>query len=365
MFMSILIFLGVLFVLILVHELGHFLVAKKVGMRVDEFGIGFPPRIAGIKRGETLYSLNLLPVGGFVRIFGEDAASVDANHPDRSRAFALHSRGAQALVLIAGVAMNVLLAWVLFALVLMLGVEQAVSEQNATPETPLVITSVLPESPAQEAGVRAGARVVSVSSAAGQSARLTPGAFSEFIAQHPEEPLTLVVSEEGNVSEIVLTPAYAVIEHSERAALGVSLALIEHVVLPPHEAVVQASTMTISFLRDITFGLGTLLFDAVQLNADLSHIAGPVGIAGLVGEASALGIVPLLLFTAIISLNLAIINLLPFPALDGGRLLFVAIEAVKGTPIPPVVAHSLNTVGFFLLILLMIAVTYHDIMRLW
>ncbi len=160
--MTILLFFGVLFVLILVHEWGHFITAKKTGMRVDEFGIGFPPKLFGVKRGETEYTMNLLPIGGFVRIFGEDAAGA-AESADYARSFIARPKWAQAIVLVAGVTMNVLFAWFLFAIVLMVGLPTAVDEATATPEARLVVASVLPGSPADLAGVPAGAVVTSLS----------------------------------------------------------------------------------------------------------------------------------------------------------------------------------------------------------
>jgi len=153
-------------------------------------------------------------------------------------------------------------------------------------------------------------------------------------------------------------------EAVDRHALGVALAMVEVVSKPIHVAFVDSAVQTVVALKDITIGISALLWDAVRLEADLSTVAGPVGIVGLVDDASALGFTTLLMFTAFISLNLAVINILPFPALDGGRLLFVAIEALKGSPINPRYVYALNLAGFVLLLLLMAVVTWNDIARI-
>lgn len=362
--MSVLIFLLVLFVLVLVHELGHFIAAKKTGMRVDEFGIGFPPKLFGIKKGETEYTLNALPIGGFVKIFGEDAVDA-AESPDRDRSFVAKSKLAQAIVLVAGVAMNALFAWLLFALALSIGVLGEVAETEASEDASLVITAVLPEGPAAEAGIESGSVVTAVMAGETVLESLTPSSFSAFTETHGSDELTLMVRRGGEDAVVALTPASGVIEgEPEREAIGVALSLIDVVREPIHVAVGEAFMMTVRGLRDITLGLGALLYDTLRGEADFSQVAGPVGIVGLVGEASQFGITSLLMFTAFISLNLAVINLLPFPALDGGRLVFVAVEAVTRRTIQPVWVARINAVGFMLLLVLMVAVTWNDIARI-
>jgi regulator of sigma E protease len=363
--MSILLFFIVLFVLILVHEWGHFIVAKKTGMRVDEFGIGFPPKIKGIKWGETEYTINWLPIGGFVRIFGENGEeneeSKDAK--DASRAFSARPKWAQALVLIAGVTMNILFAWFLFALTFMIGVQTAVDENVASIDASLYIAGTLPNSPAS--AIPAGAEIISVSRESEPLESLTPSAFSSFVVEKAPMPIT-VTYEYGSQSETVdIVPSQGLsIEEPNKYFIGVSLALVEVTRMNPLEAAVSAVVATKDGLVGITVGLYTLIVESIQGEADYSQIAGPIGIVGMVEDAAAFGITALLTFTAIISLNLAVINMLPFPALDGGRLLFVLIEAVTRKPIPHVWAARVNLAGFAALMLLMIAVTYNDILKL-
>lgn len=355
--MSILIFLLVLFVLILVHELGHFLVAKWVGMRVDEFGIGFPPKLFGIKKGETEYTFNIFPIGGFVKIYGEDGADGEV---DRSRAFVGKNKWAQAAVLVAGVTFNVLFAWMLFTFAITHGIQTAVPEDVASENAQLIVADVMEGSPAAEAGLTRGAVITGIEG----DAMLTPISFRDAVSDSGAE-VTVQYTIGGSEFTADIIPATGLVEDDpDRLAVGVALSLVDVVSQPVHIAAYEALILTGTGLRDVTIGIGTLLVDALSFNADLSQVAGPVGIVGLVGEASAFGLTALLMFTAFISLNLAVINLFPFPALDGGRLLFVIIEAIKGSAIKPGLAYALNAAGFVILILLMIAITYNDILRL-
>jgi len=363
--MSILIFALILFSLVLVHEFGHFIVAKKTGMRVDEFGIGFPPRLFGIKKDETLYSINALPIGGFVRIFGEDASESGEGTDSYSRAFAHKPRWAQALVLIAGITANILFAWVLFSTALAIGTDTLVSPEEAGPTAELTVVGTIPDSPAARAGIPDGAVITGLSV---DGEFTTPHFFEEFrsvVLSAGGSDVTVTYRFRGDEMSTTLEALSGVTsEDSTQPAIGVLLGLMEKQSLPLHQALYEGASMTVFGLRDITIGIGTLIRDAVFLNADLTQVAGPVGIVGLVGEASAFGITTLLMFTAFISLNLAIINLLPFPALDGGRLLFVLIETVTRKTIRPQIAYYVNATGFLLLIVLMVAITFNDIARL-
>ncbi len=385
--MSVLIFFLVLFVLILVHELGHFLVAKKTDMRVDEFGIGFPPRLFGIKKGETDYTFNALPIGGFVKIFGEDGASTPSSpvttegsdrrseasaeageggtRSDLGRAFASKSKLAQAAVLIAGVTMNVLFAWILFVVVLMAGVPTSVDEANATDSARLIVTEVVEESPAALAGIPLGSVITGLSSGVDRDQILYPSSFSAFVEDHGDVSLSVTYVSNDETHTVEVLPASGLdSEDSERALVGVALSLVDTVSMSAPQAVVTATERTGRTLAAITVGLGSLIVDSFLFRADLSSVAGPIGIVGLVGDAAQFGFTTLLTFTAVISLNLAVINMLPFPALDGGRLVMVGIESVIRRPINPVWVGRVNLVGFALLILLMVAVTFSDVAKI-
>lgn len=360
--MSILIFFAVLFILILVHEWGHFIVAKKTGMRVDEFGIGFPPKLLGVKKGETEYTLNALPIGGFVRIYGEDPTAVD--DADRTRAFGARPKWAQALVLIAGVTMNVFFAWVLFVAIFLVGMPTAVDESAATEDALLVVETVLPDSPAA-AALTPGAIITGVRTADAELAAPTVSSFSEFIRSRGGEEVEVLYRVAGEDRTAAVVPQTSVLsDNPDRAAVGVSLMMVDTYQYGVGEAVMKATLLTYNMSATIVGGLASLLTDTFRGEADFSQVAGPIGIVGLVGDAAATGFVTLLTFTAFISLNLAVINLLPFPALDGGRLVFVAIESVTGRSIDPVWTARLNLIGFALLISLMVLVTFNDVLRL-
>jgi regulator of sigma E protease len=363
---SILLFIAVLVGLIVVHEFGHFIVAKRAGIRVDEFGLFFGPRLFKKRFGETDYTINLWPIGGFVRIFGENPDEVEDADTDRSRAFFSKPWYVQAAVLVAGVSFNVLAAWFLFSVAFMVGVPANATEgQRAIENARLTIVSVLPDSPASLASLRPGDVIVGLSAPEIALSELTPEAAASFIRDHGSRSLTITYERSSVVHTVSVMPEQSVIEgEAERAAIGISMGLIGTLKLPLHLALVEGFTRTIALTGAVAVGIFAFLGDALTLQADFSQVAGPVGIVSLVGDAAELGVVSLLTFAAIISLHLAVINLLPIPALDGGRLLFVLVEAIKGSPIRPSVTATVNAAGFALLILLMVAVTYNDILRL-
>lgn len=361
--MSVLIFFLVLFVLILVHEWGHYIAAKKTGMRVDEFGIGFPPKLYGIKKGETEYTFNALPIGGFVRIYGENPDAIEESDPDKNRAFGSRPRLAQAIVLVAGVTMNVIFAWFLFFITFIAGVPTAVDESTATSAAVLYVSGVLPTSPLS-GQVEPGSKIVSISVGDKEIQNPTPISFSEFIQSHSDNEVAIKFVKDNKESVVSVKPSFGLIPNEPtKAAVGVSLALVETKSSSVGGALVSATEATYSGLINISVGLFTLLSQAINGTADFSQVAGPIGIVSMVGDAAEFGLVALLTFTAIISLNLAVINMLPIPALDGGRLVFVIIEAITRKKINPVWIGRTNLIGILFLLALMLAVTYNDIMR--
>lgn len=365
--MSIFLFLLVLFVLVLVHEWGHYITAKLTKMRVDEFAIGFPPRLFGIKRGETDFNFNLLPIGGYVKIYGENAedAGQERNPSDIGRAFHERPKWAQAVVLLAGITMNILFAWLLFVLVLIIGVPTAVEESQATANSQLVVAGTLPGAPA-EGVLPVGSVIVKAEAGDDILTTPTPSSFSGFVSEHAPEAIIVTYEHDDQIVDVSLTPkAGLVADDTSKYVVGASLSLIEVKKESFFAAISDGFMMTVDGLVSITVGLGTLLKQSVVGEADFSTIAGPVGIVGMVGDAASFGLTPLLMFTAIISLNLAVVNLLPFPALDGGRLVFVAVEAVTKRRVPPHVTGWVNLLGFVLLMVLMAAVTFNDIIRLF
>lgn len=366
--MSFIIFIIVLGVLIFVHELGHFLVAKKCGMRVDEFGLGFPPRVFGKKIGETIYSLNWIPFGGFVKIFGENPSDNPENESlevGEKKSFGKKNRGLQATVLVAGVTFNIIFAWLVISISFVSGFPAPVGYYQDVPvENPrLILTQVLADSPASRVGLQAGDTIVSIVSSSDSISNLTADVVSDFMNQHKGKKILIGYGRGNEKSEVEVIPIDGIVVG--RAAIGVGLDLIGTVKLPFFRALWESAKTTGELLVEISKGLGKFFYRVFTFQADFSEVAGPIGIAGLVGAAASLGFANLLGFVAFISLNLAVINLLPFPALDGGRLLFVAIETIRRRPLNPKIVNYLNGVGFALLLILMLVITYKDIVKLF
>jgi len=360
--MSVVIFIIILVILILAHELGHFLAAKSSGIRVDEFGIGFPPKILSKKIGETTYSLNLIPFGGFVKIFGENP---DEESLRSERSLVNKPKLVQAWVLFAGVFFNLLLAWLLISIGFMSGLPTPVSSApvgSAVENARLVLTSVRQDSPAGNAGLSAGDVITALVTNEDALQNVNPDSVSEYIASHGSDEITILYQRGSENKSVVVVPTDEILEG--RPAIGITMDMIGTLQLPIHQAIWEGGKTTTALTIAMAAGFYNLIKDSFIGNANLSAIAGPVGIVGLVGDASDFGLIYLLGFTAFISINLAIINLIPFPALDGGRLLFLLIEAIKRSPIKPVIANTANAIGFALLIILMLIVTYNDVAKL-
>lgn len=365
--MGIAIFVVVLVVLIVVHELGHFVVAKLSLMRVDEFGLGYPPRALTIAIvGETRYTLNWLPFGGFVKIHGEDGLETDA--VSNPRAFSQRPRALQALVLLAGVAMNLLLAYVLFVAVLMTGTVRPLSDSEIALATnvQLSVLDTVPLSPAAAAGLQSGDVITGAADARGSWQSTDATSFTQFIRESGGDPVTLSVLRAHTPLTATVTPTTGLVSESpEQYALGVEVATTGTATLPFLKAVTDGALITWSAVTGTAAGLAHFFYGIFTFSANLSQVSGPVGIAGAVGTASTEGFGTLLTLVAIISINLALINLIPIPALDGGRLLFVAIESVIRRPIAVRVSQTANALGFIFLILLMVVVTAHDLFRIF
>ena len=360
--MEVLIFIAVIVALIVVHEFGHFVAAKLSGMRVDEFGLGYPPRAAVIaKAGETVYTLNWLPFGGFVKIYGEDGGKGDP------RAFSARPRVLQALVLVAGIVMNLLFAYALITAALVSGTPRALSagELAQARDVQLAVANVLSGTPAARAGLLPGDSVLSVKDAEGEWHAADPASFSAFIAKSGGKNVELSVDRNGSELSITAAPETGILPNDpSRYALGVEVATIGVVPLSFGAALVQGASLTWGATTLTAEELWHFFYGVFTLHADLSQVAGPVGIAGAVGSASMQGIGDLFSIMAIISINLALINLIPIPALDGGRLLFVIVESIIRRPIKASVARAVNAAGFAFLILLMVVVTAHDIFKI-
>lgn len=358
--MGILIFVLMLVVLIVGHEFGHLLAAKRAGMEVPEFGIGFPPKLWSFVRGTTEYSLNALPFGGFVRIVGENG---DADHPN---AFTQKAKWAQAGVLFAGPGMNIVLGFFAFWVAFMVGFPTAVEEHDSAQLTNarVIVSEIVDGSPADLAGLMVGDTALSITALGVTTPVERPTDISDALKSGPQE-VVLTAERGGEEHSYTLIPARGVIpEEPERLALGVGSLVVADASYGVFESLWRALVATVNGLVAIVTGIAELIGGVFTQSASLEHISGPVGIASVVSDATRVGWGQVLGFAGIISLNLAILNLLPFPALDGGRLLFLGIEALRGKALPQNVSSTVNTIGFALLILLMLVVTWHDVVKL-
>ncbi len=355
---TLLIFIVILSVLVFVHELGHFLTAKRAGATVYEFGFGFPPRLFGIKRGGTIYSLNWLPLGGFVKIKGEGGDEQGAQD-----SFASFSASKRVLILVSGVAMNVLLAMLLFSFAFAIGAPTALD--GALPpgahvrEQRIQILAVRSGSPAAEAGLRYGDALVRID---GQ-----PVASIETLQTYnsahanTEEQLTILRGSEERTVRITPKP----LDGGEgRAVWGVELSETALVSLPWYRALWQGARTAIVLFGAIIIAFYDFLRNLLIHQTVSAEVAGPVGIAAMTGQVANLGLVYLVQFAALLSLNLAFINVLPIPALDGGRILFVLIERIRGRRVSPSTETLIHNIGFVLLILLIFAITIKDVSKL-
>ncbi|MES2023562.1 MAG: site-2 protease family protein [Patescibacteria group bacterium] len=362
--MNIIIFLIILLVLVLVHEAGHFFVAKFFGIRVDEFGFGWPPKLFGFKKGETEYTINALPIGGFVKIFGEDPNDENTKGPDASRSFVNKPAYQQALVLVAGVVMNFLLAWVLFSFGFMSGLPTSSGSEpkgSILQDVHLVVVSTVLKSPAEIAGLKSGDKIISVTSGADSLSEISPDNLKSFVLSHGEKEIDIgYIRGKTEQSIAKVTPVL----NNGKPVIGIAMDEIGIAKLPVLTAFWEGIKLDCFMVKNTVSGLYNLIADGIKGKGSWSSVTGPVGLVGVVGDAYKFGFTYLLSFAALISVNLAIINLIPFPALDGGRLLFLLIEKIKGSRINPKVANNANMIGFGILIILMLFVTYHDVVKL-
>lgn len=363
--MSILIFVLILLVVVLVHEWGHFFSAKKFGIRVDEFGFGFPPKLFGYKKGETEYTFNLLPIGGFVKIFGENPDEESLAGPDSDRSFVNKPRWKQAIVLFAGVFMNFILAWVLFSFGFMSGIPTSVGsvpESFKLTDVNLMVISVLKDSPAEVAGLLPGDKITKLESSEDALLDVNPDSLKSFVASHPADNIDVTYKRGKENTEY--TSSITPYDNNGVPMIGISMDEVGVAKLPFFAGVAQGLELSVEVTKGTVSGLFNLLKDSISGRGSLEAVTGPVGMVGIVGNAYEFGFAYLLSFAALISINLAVINLVPFPALDGGRLLFLLIEKIKGSRLNPKFANTANMIGFGLLIVLMLVITYHDIVKL-
>lgn len=394
-------FLLILSILVMIHELGHFLVAKKFGIRVEEFGFGLPPRAIGKKIGETIYSLNWLPIGGFVRLLGEDQEDLETKPKlaDKKRTFYGRPVWQRAAVIVAGVIMNFILAVLIISYLFTQGVSVPVDRVH--------IEQVESGSPAELAGIKPRDVVLAINGK-------TVVKGSDFIAvtnENLETEVTLSILRGASLThygEVNLTcdsceklevklvprkePPFKKLASEEKTfftelrqtvrsffhiaepvkpeppregPIGVAISTLETKIYPWYLAPVYGPWESLQLSWMLLGGIGFTLWKLITFQSVSQYIAGPIGIAQITGEAVKYGLKDVLQLMGLLSLNLAIVNILPFPALDGGRLLFVFIEGTTGKKLKAKWERYVHQVGMVILLLLIVLVTLNDIIRIF
>ncbi len=364
------VFILILGFLVAVHEFGHFLVAKKSGIGVEEFGLGFPPRIWGKKKGETTYSINAIPLGGFVKLFDEEGPQEEKKLSPRS--FYGKPAGIKIGVIAAGAIANFIIAVIIFYFLLIQG---GFSFYLGSPpdrdyrfpfgqqENMVAISAVLEGSPAQEAGIEPNSLIIS----ANQKKFESTENFIKFIDQNRGEKINLelkdLITEEEKLIEVIPREK----PPEEEGALGIGLARVVQLKYnSPVEKITGGLLHSLNVAHFTLFSLGYLIEESVKerdVDPLASSVVGPVGILVFTKITVEAGIIAVLSLIASISLALAIINFFPIPALDGGKILFIVLETLSGKKIPSRIERNINLAGFIFLIAIMILVTYKDIIQ--
>lgn len=408
MLLTVLVFFIVLSILVLVHEFGHFTAAKKLGIKVEEFGLGLPPRIFGWKFGETVYSVNWLPIGGFVKLFGEEgeedvaSSNFKAKSPKwkkeiKTRAFYSRPVWQRGVVLVAGVTMNFLLAITVISYLFTQGVPVPVQRVH--------ISYVSPDSPAGVAGIKEKDILLSINDLKVSDTKT----FQDEVKKNLGKEITLKVLRGStlkhtgkdleacvNCSELIIKliprvdPPFMKVPEVKKGVIGSMISDVKNYFhipeiksQPPregalgigisnyevrfytwYEAPIYGLSEAITLSKEGLKGIITIVWKMISFQPVGKDVAGPIGIAQMTGLAVKSGINSVLELLGLLSLNLAIVNILPFPALDGGRFLFVVIEAITGKKIKTNWERYIHQVGMIILLLLMVLVTLNDLVRI-
>lgn len=332
-------------IIVLIHEFGHYIVAKKSGIKVEEFAIGMGPKIMSKQYGETLYSIRVLPLGGFCKMLGEDEDSKD------HRAFTNKSVGIRIAVIFAGPLMNLLLAFTIIAWIV-----------GSNGYVTTSINDVIPDTPAEMSGLQIGDRIISLD---GQKIHIRQE-ISLILSQIKNKSVEVVVLRNGERVSKLITPA--IDQNTKQGFLGISFDVNEVGEANFFEIVEQSFWEVIFVVKQVVIGFIQIVTGQVSRD----QIAGPVGVIQMIGETYESGlktsfflaIQSVIYFAAIISANLGVMNLLPIPALDGGRLVFLIIEAFRGKPMSVEKEGMVHFIGFALLMVFMVFVLYNDIARI-
>lgn len=394
------IFVLVLGILIFVHELGHFMTARKLGIGVEEFGFGYPPRVFGVlvskkKKNQKasdeaeakdvndavkkspshwkffwgnkiksedlnrttedpiIYSLNLLPLGGFVKILGENGEQ-NAN-PEN---FANQAAWKRSLVLSAGVIMNFIFAFVLLSIGFLLGLPQTIDQntpQDMVSDQKVVIVEISPKSPAEEQGLKVNDVIVAID---GVNVKNTNEVFDKLKVN---TEVTFTIDRNKEQQEVKLSPR--TMPDYDKPIIGVAMVDTGIIQYGFFGSIWQGLKVTAILSVRVLEALYALLYNLVTQGKVSADLSGPIGVAVITGQVAEMGFIYLLQFAAILSINLGIINILPFPALDGGRLLFIVIEKIRRKKVSEKVEGIAHNVGFMLLMALVVVITYRDVQK--
>ena len=386
MLVTIIVFILILGVSIFVHEFGHFIFAKRRGVKVEEFGFGYPPRILGLKKvngrrklffgnqkteeiksEDTIYSLNWLPIGGFVKIKGE--AGEKAEDEDSFAHKKIWERG---LIISGGVLMNFVLCMILLSIVFSLGSPQVIDKSNKNfkiKDERIEIISLLKDSPAEKAGLKIGDEILEVN---GEKVYKIED-FKEKVNQSINQPLNLKIKRFDKILEKKVIPrpltefkniSFQTEElEGSKALIGVGLVKVGTISYPWYLAIWKGIKTTIILIGKFIWFIFLMVKGLILGKGIKGGVTGPIGIAVLTNQVVHLGFIYLLQFTALLSLNLGIINILPIPALDGGRLVFLLIEKIRGRKIKIEIENAIHTFGFIALMIIVLIVTYFDLAR--
>ncbi|MFH1833341.1 MAG: M50 family metallopeptidase [Candidatus Levyibacteriota bacterium] len=388
MIITAVVFLVILSILVLIHEFGHFFVAKKLGIKVEEFGFGLPPRAFGIKKGETIYSINWLPIGGFVKLYGEDEAgsgrpgikNQELRIKNKDRAFFARPVGQRAVIVVAGVFMNTVLAAVIFYAFLfisdfktqlpLLGDHKffAVSQTNSSD---IIIADVAKNSPAEIAGIKSFSKILSIN---GQKVN-DVNYFAEIISKNKGKEITVAWQDAKNNKNYFAKITPRINPPKNEGAIGISFFPVSMVVLDYKtvpQKIFSGFTHPLNLLAYNFNIMGQLIGISIKEKTAepiSQSVAGPVGIYSLVGNIVKIPdlkekILQVLNLAGILSISLAFFNILPIPALDGGRLFFILIEVATRRRVPAKFESYSHAIGMALLLTLIALITFHDLTRL-
>ncbi len=320
-------------VLIATHEFGHFITAKLSGVKVLEFAIGMGPKIASFTKKETDYTIRLLPIGGYVKMLGEEDGS------DDPRAFCNQNPWKRLIIILAGAIFNIVTAILIFTLIFF-------NKGNYEP----IVSNFTSNSPSYEAGLKVNDRIVGMDN----KKIKTWNELSMFMHENKGEEVNVKVERDGEVKEYKIKPTYS--EETKSYLIGIEPTLVKGNIL---ESLKDGVGETFSSIKQMVGFLGTIITGG----ASMDSFGGPVAIVDLSGKAAQAGIWTLLSFVGFLSINLGVLNLIPFPALDGGWVIIILIEALTGKKIDQNKIGMLNFIGFALLMTFVVFVTYNDILR--